>query len=80
MAYVEYFGGLRNMTGKTEEELTAENLKSLIGHIGALYGKKAGRFAKSSLIVVDDKRVLSIGKVKFSDSSRVGFYPTAGAK
>jgi molybdopterin converting factor small subunit len=75
MAHVEYYGVMRILTGKTEESLEASTLSELLGIIGKQYGRKAKAAAKSSLIVVENEKVLSIRKVILSQNSEVGFFP-----
>ena len=78
MAIVKYYGDLRDTVGKDGEELPAESLASLLDTIGKLYGSKAKKAAKTSLIVADTEKVLSIRKVKLKENSEVGFFPMCG--
>lgn len=78
MANIKYYGDLRELTGKESDELITDSLKGLLDLIGRLYGGKAKKAAKSSLIVVDSEKVLSIKKVPLSESSEVGFFPMCG--
>lgn len=75
MANIKYFGDLRELTGKKEDIIAAEDLTSLLSAIGKSYGKAAKKAAKTSLIVVDSEKVLSIRKFKLKESSEVGFFP-----
>lgn len=78
MAIIKYYGDLRQMIGKESDELPADSLSALLATIGRLYGAKAKKAAKSSLIVADDEKVLSIHKIKLSENSEVGFFPMCG--
>ncbi|MEA4894818.1 MAG: MoaD/ThiS family protein [Oscillospiraceae bacterium] len=75
MAHIKYYGDMRELTGKNEESFEAASLSELIDIIGKKYGKPAKKAAKSSLIVADSEKVLSIRKVKLQSSSEVGFFP-----
>ena len=75
MAQVKYFGDMRTLTGKTEDMLIAGTLPALLNVIEKQYGKQAKKTAKSSLIVVDSEKVLSIRKITLSENSVVGFFP-----
>ncbi len=75
MAHVKYYGDLRKLTGKADEDISAKNLSELLSIIGRQYGASAKKAAKSSLIVVDDEKVLSIRKAVFKEESQVGFFP-----
>ncbi len=78
MAHITYYGDLRSLTAKNEESIQAETLTELLNTVGSLYGKNAKKAAKSSLIVVNNEKVLSIRKVKLDDLSQVGFFPMCG--
>ncbi len=78
MVSVQYYGDLRELTGKECEELSADSLSALLNTIGKLYGAKAKKLAKSSLIVADSEKVLAIRKVKLNENSHVGFFPMCG--
>ena len=78
MANICYYGDLRQFTGKTEDVIGAADLPALLTTIGRLYGPKAKKAAKTSLIVVDTEKVLSIGKTKLKADSQVGFFPMCG--
>lgn len=75
MVHVKYFGDMRTLTGKSEDEFEVSSLYALINLIGKQYGKDAKKAAKASLIVVDSEKVLSIRKAAFNASSEVGFFP-----
>ncbi|PKM72993.1 MAG: hypothetical protein CVU91_08220 [Firmicutes bacterium HGW-Firmicutes-16] len=75
MAHIKYYGNMRELTGKNEEDFEALTLSGLIDIIGNKYGKAAKKAAKSSLIVADSEKVLAIRKVKLQSSSEVGFFP-----
>lgn len=75
MIHIEYFGDMRTLTGKREDELEADTLSGLLKVIGAQYGKAAKKAAKASLIVVDNEKVLSIRKAQLKKDSVVGFFP-----
>ncbi len=75
MAHISYYGDMRTLSGKTEDSIDAESLSELLKVIGKTYGKKAQKAAKSSLIVADNEKVLSIRKIKLKSDSEVGFFP-----
>ena len=75
MAHIKYYGDMRELTGKGEDDLEAATLSGLLDVIGKKYGKAAKKAAKSSLIVADNEKVLAIRKVKLQSSSEVGFFP-----
>lgn len=75
MAHVGYYGVMRTLTGKTEDNFSVETLTELLSIIERLYGKKAKAAAKSSLIVVENEKVLSIRKVTLPQNAEVGFFP-----
>ncbi|NCB74902.1 MAG: MoaD/ThiS family protein [Clostridia bacterium] len=75
MAHISYYGDMRTLSGKTEDSIDAESLSELLKVIGKTYGKKAQKAAKSSLIVADNEKVLSIRKIKLNSDSEVGFFP-----
>ncbi len=75
MAQIEYYGVMRIITGKSKDSIEAATLSELLGIIGKQYGKKAKSAAKSSLIVVENEKVLSIRKVTLSKDAEVGFFP-----
>jgi len=75
MAHISYYGDMRTLSGKTEDSIDAESLSELLKEIGKTYGKKAQKAAKSSLIVADNEKVLSIRKIKLKSDSEVGFFP-----
>lgn len=78
MAFIKYYGDLRELTGKESDELPAESLSDLLSLVGKLYGAKAKKAAKSSLIVADNEKVLAIRKIKLQENSEVGFFPMCG--
>lgn len=78
MAFIQYYGDLRELTGKESDELPADSLSELLGVIGKLYGPKAKKAAKTSLIVADTEKVLAIRKVQLKENSQVGFFPMCG--
>ena len=78
MAVIKYYGDLRELIGKEDDELPADSLSALLALIGKLYGPKAKKAAKSSLIVADTEKVLAIRKVKLAENSEVGFFPMCG--
>lgn len=78
MAIIKYYGDLRQLTGKENDELPADSLSELLGLIGKLYGAKAKKAAKTSLIVADTEKVLAIKKVSLKENSEVGFFPMCG--
>ena len=75
MAHIVYYGDMRALTGKKEDNIEAASLPGLLTAIEKQYGKPAKKAAKSSLIVVDSEKVLAIRKVKLQASSEVGFFP-----
>ena len=75
MAHLTYYGDMRTLTGKNEDDLEAESLHGLLSVIEKQYGKAAKKAAKSSLIVVDNEKVLAIRKIKLQKASEVGFFP-----
>lgn len=75
MVQIKYYGDMRQLTGKTEDELEADSLTGLLNVIEKTYGKNAKKAAKSSLIVADGEKVLSIRKVRLKENSEVGFFP-----
>ncbi len=75
MAHIKYYGDMRELTGKNDDELEASSLSELLKIIEKQYGKPAKKTAKSSLIVVDSEKVLAIRKVKLRKNSEVGFFP-----
>ena len=75
MVQIKYYGDMRQLTGKTEDELEADSLTGLLNVIEKTYGKHAKKAAKSSLIVADGEKVLSIRKVRLKENSEVGFFP-----
>ncbi|MFB0920864.1 MAG: MoaD/ThiS family protein [Oscillospiraceae bacterium] len=75
MAHIKYYGDMRELTGKGEDDLEAATLSGLLDVIGKKYGKAAKKAAKSSLIVADNEKVLAIRKVKLQSNSEVGFFP-----
>ena len=75
MAHISYYGDMRTLSGKTEDNIEAASLSELLGIIGKTYGKKAQKTAKSSLIVADNEKVLAIRKVALKNDSEVGFFP-----
>lgn len=75
MAEIKYFGSLRTLCGRNEDSVAAENLTELLEAINRLYGREAKKAAKSSLIIVDRDKVLSIRKTALLDDSKVYFYP-----
>lgn len=78
MAHIKYYGDLRELTGKESDELLSGSLKELLELIGRMYGAKAKKAAKTSLIVVDTEKVLAIKKISLSENSEVGFFPMCG--
>jgi molybdopterin synthase sulfur carrier subunit len=58
MAKIKYFGELRSLTGRTEDEITAYDLRAVMDEIGKRYGKSAYKLAKCSIISVDGHNVL----------------------
>lgn len=75
MAHIKYYGDMRTLTRKNEDNLEAESLTELLKIIGEQYGKPAKKAGKSSLIVVDSEKVLAIRKVALKSDSEVGFFP-----
>jgi len=75
MAHIVYYGDMRTLTGKNEDNIEAASLPALLTAIEKRYGNQAKKAAKSSLIVVDTEKVLAIKKVKLLSSSEVGFFP-----
>ena len=75
MAHIVYYGDMRTLTGKNEDNIEGSSLPKLLNAIEKQYGRQAKKAAKSSLIVVDSEKVLSIRKVKLTASSEVGFFP-----
>ncbi len=75
MAHIKYYGDMRTLTGKSEDDLEADSLPGLLRVIGKQYGGAAKKAAKSSLIVVDSEKVLAIRKIKLQKASEVGFFP-----
>lgn len=75
MAQIKYFGDLRTLVGKTEDNIEATSLSGLINIIGKQYGKAAKKAARTSLIVVDSEKVLAIRKVSLTHETEVGFFP-----
>lgn len=75
MAHVMYYGDMRTLAGKTEDNIEAASLSELLSIIGKNYGKPAQKAAKSSLIVADNEKVLAIRKVSLKNDSEVGFFP-----
>lgn len=75
MAHIKYYGDMRTLTGKLEDDFAADSLPELLGVIEKEYGKPAKKAAKTSLIVVDTEKVLAIRKVKLQKNSEVGFFP-----
>lgn len=76
MAHIKYYGDLKRLTGKDEDEIAAKSLSDVLSAIGSQYGKPAKKAAKASLIVVDDEKVLSIRKAVVKEDSKIGFFPT----
>ncbi|NCC66820.1 MAG: MoaD/ThiS family protein [Clostridia bacterium] len=75
MAHIVYYGDMRSLTGKNEDNLEAKSLVELLNVIEKQYGKQAKKSAKASLIVVDSEKVLAIRKVTLKTDSQVGFFP-----
>lgn len=77
MAKVKYYGELRRITGKQEEEISADNLKILINEIQKRYGVSAYRQAKTGFIAVDGYKVIpDMGmNTTLNSESIVCFYP-----
>lgn len=75
MAHIKYYGDMRSLTGKNEDNLEAKSLVELLKVIEKQYGKQAKKTAKASLIVVDTEKVLAIRKVTLKTDSEVGFFP-----
>lgn len=75
MAHIKYFGDMRTLTGKNEDNFEADSLTGLLNVIERQYGKPAKKAAKASLIVVDSEKVLAIRKVQLKPDSEVGFFP-----
>jgi len=75
MAHIKYYGDMRTLTGKNEDDLEADSLSALLKLIEKQYGKATKKAAKSSLIVVDSEKVLAIRKVTLQKNSEVGFFP-----
>ena len=75
MAHIKYYGDMRSLTGKNEDNFEAKSLVELLKVIEKQYGKQAKKSAKSSLIVVDSEKVLAIRKVTLKTDSEVGFFP-----
>ena len=75
MAHIKYYGDMRSLAGKTEDNIDAASLSELLSIIGKQYGKAAKKTAKTSLIVVESEKVLAIRKVTLKADSEVGFFP-----
>ncbi len=75
MAHIVYYGDMRSLTGKNDDNLEAKSLVELLNVIEKQYGKQAKKSAKASLIVVDSEKVLAIRKVTLKTDSQVGFFP-----
>lgn len=75
MAHIMYYGDMRTLAGKTEDNIETSSLSELLSIIGKQYGKPAQKAAKSSLIVANSEKVLSIRKVKLNNDAEVGFFP-----
>ena len=75
MAHIKYYGDMRTLSGKTEDNIEAASLSELLSIIGKQYGKAAKKAARTSLIVVENEKVLAIRKVKLKENSEVGFFP-----
>lgn len=80
MAKIKYYGELRMITGRYEEEIPVGNLELLIKEIEKLYGKAACKQAKRSLITIDGSKILSLKGVntKINSESVVCFFPICG--
>lgn len=75
MAHIKYYGDMRTLTGKIEDDIAADSLTALLKVIEKQYGKQSKKAAKASLIVVDSEKVLAIRKVSLKTDSEVGFFP-----
>jgi molybdopterin converting factor small subunit len=75
MAQVKYYGQIRSIIGLSSEEITADNLKSLLSVIQKRYGKIAYKEAKRSLIVVDKLGLRKGLNIALNSDSEVRFYP-----
>ncbi len=75
MAHIKYYGDLRAMAGRNDDDIEAESLTELLRELERRYGKPAKKVARSSLIVADGEKVLAIRKVKLQPGSEVGFFP-----
>jgi molybdopterin converting factor small subunit len=75
MAHVKYYGQIRSIIGLSSEEITADNLKSLLSVIQKRYGMAVYKEAKRSLIVVDKLGLHKGLNIALNSDSIVCFYP-----
>lgn len=80
MSKVFYYGALREMTGKKEEVLESNDIKTCLNIIRKLYGKEAYKEAKRSLITLNGVSILSIDNFKtiVSEEDEIRFLPICG--
>ncbi len=80
MPRVYYYGSLREMTGKKDEELDVPDVKNCLNTVRQLYGKEAYKEAKRSLITLNGVSILSIDnfKTKTKPEDEVRFLPICG--
>ena len=80
MAYLKYYGELRELTGAEQETYPGDDIKECLKHIKTDYGKEAYAEAKRSLITVNGKGILNTGnyRTRIQDQDEIRFLPLCG--
>lgn len=80
MIYLKYWGGMKDLTGKAGEEITAGTMADVLHHIETAYGKPGLKEAKRMLITVDSTNIQLLARYKtpLADGATVMFLPLSG--
>lgn len=80
MAVVRYFGKLKGMTGKSQETMAVDTIRSLLREIKTAYGEEAYQTAKRGHIIVDGKNAGSYGGfgMKLTEENVIQLLPVCG--
>lgn len=80
MVTLHYRGTLKELTGKSEEQLEANTLKAVLSYIRKAYGRAVYQEARRMLITIDGESILLYAglRTKLEAGATIAFFPIAG--